>query len=122
MSDVKVGDRVRLENKNGDVAEFKVTLVRSGSLESETNFYPLADGWSLAEILPPALPNEDGIFLPIVYDGRAVKYPNIFARTKGVWYNVGNTFSDVPRRILDEEIAKYAGRLTRLVPEEFNGA
>lgn len=58
MVDVNVGDRVRLVNTNGDIAEVTVADVCDQSLATETNIFEFDDGWSVTEVLPKPAPAE----------------------------------------------------------------
>lgn len=63
FEDVRVGDRVKLVNENGDTAEVGVVevgghLINAGSV----TFYDF-DDWSVAEILPKPMPNKPGTIL-----------------------------------------------------------
>lgn len=66
MENIKVGDRVKATNKNGDTAEFTVQGINrddSGSYASTTNWYFIHEGWTFEKIEPP-LPTEPGIYQP----------------------------------------------------------
>lgn len=56
MLEVSAGDRVRLENTNGDTAEVTVTCVVGDAVFTPTNRFLESDGWTVEEVLPKPLP------------------------------------------------------------------
>jgi hypothetical protein len=62
ISDIKVGDRVRVSNKIGDEATFTVTRVVGSMLGTPRNIYQSAD-WDHIEKMTPPLPTKPGYYI-----------------------------------------------------------
>jgi hypothetical protein len=123
---IKVGDRVKATGKEtGDTAEFTVTHVAPGYLESRNNTYV-----SLVfdfEILAPALPAKKGIYLYYSYgldkDGDLSQFPNLVlhlsADPESDWVIIGNT-PETPRRVMP--LSEVRERFSTFAPLTLKGA
>ena len=85
FEDVKVGDRVRLTHKNGDLAEFTVNCVYRDELYSLVSVYDEEDGWQ-TEILETPLPTKHGALIGHPTESRFVQ----FLRSSNRWQEVAD--------------------------------
>lgn len=83
-----------------------------------------SDDWDFIETKKPKpLPTKNGIYLPYAFvldeDGDMTGFPNILVRNDGVWFWVGNTFSNKPVQITDPEteLDKWRNSIVALVPK-----
>jgi len=88
ISDIKVGDRVRVSKDTGDEAMFTVTGKSIIHLASASNAYSARE-WDLIEKLTPPLPTKPGVYLP--YKPVCGFIGSVWLRNgSGVWLNLPN--------------------------------
>lgn len=114
FSKVKVGDRVRLAQANGDEATVTVTWVTPHRVQSATNIF-YSDEWHTVEVLPRPLPTERGLYL-----GRrgACDRRNLFEFSGHAWYRLYYSAGII---MGDKEMQAQANELTFLAdPRELS--
>jgi len=106
-STVKVGDRVRLVQPNGDVAEFAASGVTREWLDSQKTSYYQREGWQLYVTRPAVtLPTEPGFYTDIKGDPWKLA-------SNGYWYDKG--YINGPSN-QDYDYIKSRAPFTRLEP------
>jgi len=112
ISDIKVGDRVRVSNDNGDEATFTVTKVYRIWIQSESNLFEV-ESWDHIEKLTPPLPTKPGVYLPHVYGGGHT--PNVWLLNPGgQWIELPNIADSRTRALSSEQVQRHAHTLVYL--------